>query len=772
MSKFVIIFLALLYSFFGLFSASQDITTTASVKNSEYSQYLTTAVHDAAKEMKKTVNGSVSMPDNTAREKVMNTFYNSLALNFGYDTEEDMSRLRSYVPAVILVDTNGYYICYEHLVKENGRSYIKPIISEINTWAKTTKDGSILVRYYLGNNVDITFLKDVTVDGTTYNKGKVMSGNFLNLYKEIDDPSSANDLTSLGFNSEAAFTKAKRNCIIPDIQEKAEYYINNHNNITSSLGTDYIFEMPTTSEDDWVRVLENPTCLAFLQGIQISNTKKYLNIYALGGGEVKKGTSIAYYDEEVTNADGTKKTIRKYYNADNDIGKTPDGYLSSDIDVAKNGGEVQYDEYEDEKNNPDSDIFKDNIAKTVLHSHYYPYYTKSTGGTFIPDKNSTSTEQVDIRNQVFMKNGVYTETAPASFTYNGVTYTINTDKLGCFTEGRSSAKDKGGTKHVHVYPTYTNGGLELLINKQDALADTVLKASFIDKTGTKQASKVPARFQYNGKTYTVKAGNTGDYGNAHHHVHSELCQAYVYHQYNLSGVDLVTSATARNEQERRYVSIYGPYSRTRSGSFTSVLTDTDINNTVIGYASTDAKLDIRYLAPSYQEKLVFFWDRDENRQEAINHYKDTDQYKYGTDIERLELIDTYLRNNYYQRAKNKAYEMLKDTYITTNGSTKKFSTVDSKLQQQLLEGYVDAEHDNIISLLTDSRRYTCGYNKGDIDYYTLSCGKEEGAIENAQTEFTIDYYVPSCKHSDGEMITKKESEKIKGKLDAQGYVAP
>ena len=101
MSKFVIIFLALLYSFFGLFSASQDITTTASVKNSEYSQYLTTAVHDAAKEMKKTVNGSVSMPDNTAREKVMNTFYNSLALNFGYDTEEDMSRLRSYVPAVV-----------------------------------------------------------------------------------------------------------------------------------------------------------------------------------------------------------------------------------------------------------------------------------------------------------------------------------------------------------------------------------------------------------------------------------------------------------------------------------------------------------------------------------------------------------------------------------------------------------------------------------------------------------------------------------------------
>mgnify|MGYP004439132997 CR=1 FL=1 len=118
---------------------------------------------------------------NTAREKVMNTFYNSLALNFGYDTEEDMSRLRSYVPAVILVDTNGYYICYEHLVKENGRSYIKPIISEINTWAKTTKDDSILVRYYLGNNVDITFLKDVTIDGTTYNKGKVMSGNFLNL---------------------------------------------------------------------------------------------------------------------------------------------------------------------------------------------------------------------------------------------------------------------------------------------------------------------------------------------------------------------------------------------------------------------------------------------------------------------------------------------------------------------------------------------------------------------------------------------------------------
>ena len=90
MPKFVIVFLALLYSFFGIYSATQDITTTASTKNTEYTQYLTTAVHDAAKEMKQSVDGSVAMPDTTAREKVMNTFYNSLAMNFGYDTEEDV----------------------------------------------------------------------------------------------------------------------------------------------------------------------------------------------------------------------------------------------------------------------------------------------------------------------------------------------------------------------------------------------------------------------------------------------------------------------------------------------------------------------------------------------------------------------------------------------------------------------------------------------------------------------------------------------------------
>ena len=769
MPKFVIVFLALLYSLFGIYSATQDITTTASTKNTEYTQYLTTAVHDAAKEMKQSVDGSVAMPDTTAREKVMNTFYNSLAMNFGYDTEEDMSRLRSYVPAVILIDNNGYYICYEHVVKENGKSYIKPVISEINTWAQTTKDGSILVRYYLGNNVDLTFLKDVTVNGTTYKKGQIVSGNFLDLYKQVDTTSN-DDLTSLGFSSEAEFTKDKREYIIPDIQEKAEYYINNHNNITASLGTDYIFEMPTTSEDDWVRVLENPTCLAFLQGIQISNTKKYLNIYALGGGEVKKGSSVSYYDVEITNPDGTKTVTRKYYNADNEgDNNNQNGYFTSDIDAAKHGGEIDY-EYEDDKNDPESDIFKNNIAKTIVYHPYYPVYKKSTGGTFVLDRNSTSGEQVGIRNQFFMDNGIYTEKAPASFQYNGITYTADTNKLGTFTEGRSSAKDKGGTKHVHTYPTYACGSETLTPTKEMVMNNPTLKAIFLGKDQEHQATTVPSRFTYNGKTYTVKAGSLGDYGTPHHHVHSVLCQTYIYHHYNTAGTNIITENTTwATQQQREYAKIYGPYSTVKAGSFTSALYDADLNSTLIGYTASDAKLDINYLAPSIKSQLVYFWDDDTKRQEAIDHYKNDDKYKYGTDTEKIELVEDYLKNKYYVLAKNDALSKLNDSYIKEGGVTKKFKDISQKLKDQLVDNYIETQHDSIVNQLTDSRQYRCGFNKGDIDYYALSCGLEEGAIENAQTEYTIDYYVQSNKYKDGEKITKKQNEKILKKLDEQGY---
>ena len=369
MEKYVIIFLSLLYAFFGIFSASHDITNNNLKVNSQYTEFLTTAVKDTADQMASQADQGLVLKEKSDREQAVNTFYNSLALNFGYDTDEDILKLQSYVPAIVLVDTNGYYICYNAPYDDaNGIPRLRRMITDINTWAVTTEH--FLIRYYLGNKVDVTVLSDITVNGTDYKAGEIISGQFYDVYSKLSDYNG--ELSKNGFGpigKKSDFEKARNAVIIPDIQKKTEYFINSQNKAVQSLGTTYIFEMPLTKDDDWSRALEHPTCIAFLQGLQTSNSDKYLNIYALGGGEVRKAQQVNLYKGN----DGANDYYT-YYEGDDPNNPSNDktenkgaaGYSSGKGAVAKNGGQISYDIVEDEKN----DIQKQ-TGETVQHSHYH-----------------------------------------------------------------------------------------------------------------------------------------------------------------------------------------------------------------------------------------------------------------------------------------------------------------------------------------------------------------------------------------------------------------
>lgn len=347
MSKYVMIFLVMLLSFFGVYSMNADIQTAASVKNSQYTNYLTSATYDAVKEMKKSTDGTVMMPDSSSREKVINTFFNSLAMDFGYDTTEDMTKLKSYVPVVVMVDNNGYYIGYNHqYLDAEGNTHLKSVITDLNTWSTTS--GNYIVRYFLGTKVNVTDL----------NTMKFYSGTYDEVYDKLSKPTA---LKELGFDSESSFTKRRNEIIIPKIQDTVEYFINNQNKVASALRSDYTFEMPLTSSDDWARALENPTCIAFLQGVRVSDTSKYLNIYSLTGGEIRKNSNVMY-TEVIENG----KVIKKYY--ENDANPNTDdknsGYVANQKAAAKDGGSITY--YDDLT---EKDTVKENGAQTVKHVH-------------------------------------------------------------------------------------------------------------------------------------------------------------------------------------------------------------------------------------------------------------------------------------------------------------------------------------------------------------------------------------------------------------------
>lgn len=391
MQKYILIFLTMLFGFFGIYSASTDITTAAAVKNRQYTEYLSSAAYDAAKEMKKNADGTSTLPTENDRGRVVHTFFNSLEMNFGYDTEEESNMLKMYVPVVALIDTNGFYICHNvrslDKTKSDNPYRLVSSITDISTWGKSVSDDTdtYLIRYYLSDKVDVTKASD----------NKTVSGDYAEVYQELGSPQALKDA---GFDDNKLFTTIKNETIIPEIQEEIEYYINRQNDVTSVFQPNYTFEMPMTREDDWARLLENPTCIAFLQGIRVSNTKRYLNIYSLGGGEVRKNSEVVFAN--ANNASGTVSNYfegkevqtekgedgtTKYYvviqNADGtETKKYINGYTPNIDTVAKAGAEITYSERQQS-----NDEYSSN-EKVYPHRHWgNPYDSDSSNdGCYVP----------------------------------------------------------------------------------------------------------------------------------------------------------------------------------------------------------------------------------------------------------------------------------------------------------------------------------------------------------------------------------------------------
>ncbi len=374
MGKYILVFLIVFIALFSVYNFQVDISSEVNNKNSQYSRYLSAATHDAAKVIKDSANSSgnvTALSTNEVRKSVTDTFFNSLAMDFGYTSNEDLTKLHIYVPVLALIDTDGYYICYNEEHSDGSVVTLGSMITAENTWTKNT--GHYLIRYYLGNNVDVTDLNT-----TTKTAGMTISGNYRDVYRKLGCPA---ELFQYGFSSmmngyelpdgeamqsaarlygeatyaseaeladrekgnaennkydslyDYTFNRYKRSIIIRDMQEKIEYYINQHNKVAMDFHVDYKFTMPETTESDWTRMVENPTCIGFLQGVRVSNARDYLNIFAIGGGDISKTSTVTYKES----------TKRVYTLSDaSNATKDPDGYVPGAKSVTKENGEVEY----------------------------------------------------------------------------------------------------------------------------------------------------------------------------------------------------------------------------------------------------------------------------------------------------------------------------------------------------------------------------------------------------------------------------------------------
>lgn len=271
-----------------------EVTTKNAQLNNDYSNMLITATEDAMQVATSDSTYKYVFADESKRQEAVDVFYDTLIQDFNYEYSTYADMVKYYVPCIFLIDTDGYYIEYTKTYTDNsGKQVYTEIITPINKWSKTFSVGG---NGLTGKTYTVEFHLDDTVKVSYKNRNdhiESVEGNYKDVYEKIGKPTELNGV----LDTEKNFNDQKTDLIINELYNKLEYYINYHDESFNQFNNaQYEFTLPVITGEDWARLIDNPTIISFLQGVQSQYDNNYLNIYALAGSEVEK--SLYYYIKE------------------------------------------------------------------------------------------------------------------------------------------------------------------------------------------------------------------------------------------------------------------------------------------------------------------------------------------------------------------------------------------------------------------------------------------------------------------------------------------
>lgn len=288
LTQYLALFLGVSVCFFSVLFYNIDKETAVNRLNLQYASNISSACEDAAK----TIDGNLLAEGcvwktKEQRQETLNVFYHTLEYNFHAEYGTRRDELKLYTPLVCLIDNNGCYISYNAALDDTSQAIVAEeyeqlsAVSGLNTWSK---------EYSGVNNVDFTcsFHLDQTVE-MICSDGKIFSGERHDVFAKLEKVYGSGTLYELNFLNSDDFQTEKNSVIISAINHTLEYYMNEQNMLADRTGTKYSLTMPEIAGEDWCRLLESPSIIAFLQGPQTNVRGKIISIYALAGGEYKPG---------------------------------------------------------------------------------------------------------------------------------------------------------------------------------------------------------------------------------------------------------------------------------------------------------------------------------------------------------------------------------------------------------------------------------------------------------------------------------------------------
>jgi len=223
--------------------------------------------------------------DGINKELAAETFFRSLAINFGVEDDPiGFQILKAYIPCVIVLDHDGYYISsMTEYADGTGGELIDHLFSEKRYYARTDADN---------NTIIYTLTDEVTV--VLPDKETIYSGIRGEVYTTISTDYTPDDIDSLA--DQTQFDDTRRITITSVIMKDLERIINKHNIIALKHGINYTFTIPSGEDGQlFGNTFDDVGIIAFIQGIPIG--RKVYNNAAFAGAKIinKK----PYYGNEV-----------------------------------------------------------------------------------------------------------------------------------------------------------------------------------------------------------------------------------------------------------------------------------------------------------------------------------------------------------------------------------------------------------------------------------------------------------------------------------------
>lgn len=278
----------------------------------------------------------------TIAKEGIKSFFNTLAVNytlpFTADEKYAENYFSPYIPAIVVVAYDGFYI---YSIEENGGTYeyvLSPKIpyayeedgyiinftlgNAIKLYAKNgvlyegefknahINDTEVIDEYDIYENIlgssTLTKLPQLTTNMSLIVYALTQNTYFddlpdflkssnanVSMLQDYDDKHSDDGTnTPLDYSDDVSeFNIKRRSVIINTIVEVLNDKINNHNRYADMMGVTYDFYLPEIDDAEWINAVDDVSIMAFMQGLP-TGTDTYYNSYALGASRIVEATYI------------------------------------------------------------------------------------------------------------------------------------------------------------------------------------------------------------------------------------------------------------------------------------------------------------------------------------------------------------------------------------------------------------------------------------------------------------------------------------------------